>query len=417
MLGDGARRCRSLLTWLVTPGVIACGGDPARSSGVEPPLTLRERALAAGLAAMPFEPPRPLDNPFLPERVELGHLLFFDAILSGPQDVACSTCHLPDLAMTDGRQFPSGAGATGLAADRTLPGPPPLREMPRNSPTTHNIGMFGRMGNTTPTTDGTMFWGANAFGLEDQVLLPISADNELRGLTYSKVIARDSVLARLRRNPEYVERFAAAFPELSGAGVPVPEAVITTMTLRRALAAYIRELNTPHAPLDEFLRGSDASLTPQQKAGLDLFIGKAYCVVCHTGPLLSDFAPHVLGTAQAGLGRDTTPGDDLGWGEHGGVPYSFRTAPLRQVALTAPYFHAGTALTLEAVLEFKNRGESAYERVPASALDPHVRPLHLTTTELADVIAFLHALTDTVTTRNALFLAPERVPSGLPIPK
>lgn len=415
MLAESARSQRPLLSWLLAAVVIACGGD-ASPSGATPPLTLRERALAAGLAAMPSEPPRPLDNAFHPERVALGHVLFFDPILSGPQDVACSTCHLPELAMTDGRQFPSGAGATGLATDRTLPSPPPLREMPRNSPTTMNIGMFGRMGNTTPTTDGTMFWGANAFGLEDQVLLPISADNELRGLTYSKVVARDSVLARLRRIPEYVQRFAAAFPEVGGSGLS-PERVITTTTLRHALAAYIRELNTPRAPLDHFLKGDDAALADGQRAGLELFLGKAYCVVCHTGTLLSDFAPHVLGTAQAGLGRDTTPGDDLGWGEHGGVPYSFRTAPLRQVALTPPYFHAGTAPTLEAVLEFKNRGVSEHERVPAYALDPEVRPLGLTASEIADLVAFLHALTDTVTTREALFQAPERVPSGLPIPK
>lgn len=392
----------------------ACGRDAVRP---EPLATsLRARALAAGLTPMPLEPPRPIDNPYVSARVELGHLLFFDPILSGPKDVACSTCHLPQLAFTDGRQFPVGAGATGLAQERTAPKPPPLREMPRNSPSMLNVGLFGRM-NATPSINATMFWGGSAFGLEDQVLNPISADNELMGLTYSKANARDSVIARLRSNGAYVDRFAAAFPEIVESGAATPERLVTTTALRRALAAYIRELNTPNAPIDAFLAGRDNALTDDQRAGLELFIGKANCVSCHTGPLLSDFSLHVLGVRQEGLGRDTTPGDDLGWGEHGGTPYAFRTPPLRQIALTPPYFHAGTATTLEDVIRFKNRGRSEYKRVPASALDPYMRPLGLTEQEIAYLVAFLDALTDTVTTRGPLFLPPAAVPSGLEIPK
>jgi cytochrome c peroxidase len=407
------RRFVARTAWAVGPlALLAACHDLTRPDRA--PTDLRARALAAGLAPAPTEPPRPIDNPYNRERVELGHLLFFDPILSGPRDVACSTCHLPRFAFTDARQFPSGAGATGLGPDRTLPGPPPLREMPRNAPTVLNVGLFGRM-SPSPSITATMFWGANAFGLEDQVLNPIAADNELRGLVYDKVDARDSVLARLRAIPEYVTRFAAAFPELAPGATP--EQLITTTTLRRALAAYLRELITPRAPLDDFLAGRDDALTDAQRAGLALFIGKAGCVACHRGALLSDFRPHVLGTPQAGLGRDTTPGDDLGWGEHGGTPYSFRTPPLRQVALTAPYFHAGTAATLDEVLRFKNRGTSAYVRVSAAMLDPAMHPLGLTESEMASLVAFLHALTDTITTRAPLFQAPPRVPSGLTVPQ
>ncbi len=391
---------------------MACGDSTHTEPGTDSSADLRARALAAGLAPMPLEPPHPVDNPYDANRVELGHLLFFDPILSGPQNVACSTCHLPAFAFGDGRQFPSGAGATGLGPARTLPEPPPLREMPRNSPTVMNVGLFGRMSPTASTT-AAMFWGANAFGLEDQVLGPIAADNELRGLTYSKVDARDSVLARLRGIPEYVQLFTAAYPSMDAA---TPEQIVTTTTLRRAIAAYLRELTTPHAPIDEFLAGDDNALTATEKAGLELFIGKAGCVACHSGPLLSDFTPHVLGTPQAGLGRDTTPGDDIGWGEHGGTPYAFRTPQLRQVALTAPYFHAGTAPTLQSVVRFKNNGASGYSRVSPSMLDPDFRPLGLSDQEIAEIVSFLQALTDSVTTRSPPFLAPERVPSGLPIP-
>jgi cytochrome c peroxidase len=406
----GEAACLAVTAILVL--LTACGDSVRPEPSEHSAQDLRARALAAGLAPMPLAPPFPVDNQHDANRVELGHILFFDPVLSGPRDVACSTCHLPSFAFGDGRQFPSGAGATGLGPDRTLPDPPPLREMPRNSPTVMNVGLFGRM-SADPSITAAMFWGASAFGLEDQVLNPIAADNELRGLAYSKIDARDSVLARLRAIPEYVERFTAAYPAIPAG---TPEQIVTTTTLRRAIAAYLRELITPHAPLDDFLAGNDAALTDLQKAGLELFIGKAGCVACHSGPLLSDFTPHVLGTPQAGLGRDTTPGDDLGWGEHGGTPYAFRTPQLRQVALTAPYFHAGTAPTLGSVVQFKNEGKSGYGRVSQSMLDPAVHPLGLTDAEIAAIVAFLDALTDSATTRGPPFVAPERVPSGLPVP-
>lgn len=412
----GARlRAKPLLAFFAILAC-ACGGhDTAGPSGDES-ASLRTRAFDAGLSAMPAEPMRPVDNPYIAERVELGHLLFFDPVLSGPRDVACSTCHLPRFAFTDGRQFPSGAGAEGLGPERSDPGPWPLRLMPRNSPPVFNIGLYGRFG-TAPAMNGMMFWSGSAFGLEDQVLLPITADNELRGMTYEKYVAVDSVVARLRATSGYVDRFAAGFPALVASFGVDPDRLITAATLRLAIAAYIRELVTPRAPFDDFMNGADDALGAAAKRGLDLFIGRAGCVRCHTGPVLSDFDLHVLGTLQRGLGRDTTPGDDLGWGEHGGRRYSFRTAPLRQIAETPPYFHAGTAEKLEDVLRFKNAGRSEHPNVADEDLDPAAGPLGLTDAEIADVIAFLRALTDAVTIEGPLFLAPGVVPSGLEVPR
>ncbi|MDT8340029.1 MAG: cytochrome c peroxidase [Longimicrobiales bacterium] len=393
-----------------------CGGGEDGATAPGPGPDLRGRALEAGLAALPATPVYPPENPFRAEKAALGHLLFFDPVLSGPMDVACSTCHLPRLAFTDGRQFPSGAGGSGLGPERTSPGPPPLREMPRNSPPVFNVGLYGR-GSSMPASNGTMFWSGSAFGLEDQVLNPIAADNELRGVTYGKPAAVDSVLARLRSLPRYVELFAAAFPEEAALAEGDPDRLVTHTTLRLALAAYVRELVTPDAPLDRFLRGDDAALSDLQRRGLELFVGEAGCVGCHTGPLLSDFSMHVIGGAQDGLGRDTTPGDDLGWGEHGGTPYSFRTPPLRQVSLTPPYLHAGTAATLRAVLDFKNRGVSEHPNVSDAQLDPLVRPLGLPGGELDALHAFLEALTDPLTGAGPLFEPPAEVPSGLEIPR
>jgi cytochrome c peroxidase len=84
---------------------------------------------------------------------------------------------------------------------------------------------------------------------------------------------------------------------------------------------------------------------------------------------------------------------------------------------TAPYFHAGTAATLEEVLRFKNEGVSKHERVATTDLDPLVKPLGLTEAEILDLIAFLAALTDRTTTLDPLFQAPEQVPSGLDVPR
>jgi cytochrome c peroxidase len=260
-----------------------------------------------------------------------------------------------------------------------------------------------------------MFWGGSAFGLEDQILLPITADNELRGTTYSKVAAIDSVVLRLRGTPEYVDLFTAAFPEVAGSATGA--AIVTPTTLRLAIAAYLRELITPDAPFDAFMRGEDGALDATQKAGLELFIGKADCVQCHRGPVLSDFELHVLGVKQMGLGRDTTPGDDLGWGEHGGTPYAFRTAPLREIELTAPYFHAGSAATLLDVIKFKNEGRSEHPGVSSAQLDARVRPLGLSDGEMTALAAFLRALSDRSSMQDPLFKPPARVPSNLEIPQ
>jgi cytochrome c peroxidase len=262
-----------------------------------------------------------------------------------------------------------------------------------------------------------MFWAGTAFGLEDQVLNPISADKELRGLAYAKLSAIDSVLVRLRGNVEYVDRFADAFPDIVTVHGKDPDRVITATTLRRTLAAFIRELITPESPLDRYLRGDDDGLSGSQREGLELFIGSAECVQCHRGPLLSDFDRHVLGTRQEGMGRDTTPGTDLGWGEVGGTPYAFRTPPLRLVELTSPYFHAGTATTLQAVVRFKNEGVSANPEIANSALDPLFHPLGLSDADIASIVSFLTSLTDRETVQGPLFLPPERVPSGLEVPR
>jgi cytochrome c peroxidase len=160
-------------------------------------------------------------DPVVTTKEELGRLLFWDPILSGERNVACATCHHPDLAYADGRDLSLGAGAVGLgAARRDISGGtiPPVR---RNSPTILNTvfnGLDGGRGGrrnrgrgleSVNQVSAPMFWDSRVRSLEAQALEPLKAFDEMRGNAYPVEVALDSVVARLRAIPEYVSLFAA----------------------------------------------------------------------------------------------------------------------------------------------------------------------------------------------------------------
>ncbi len=153
-------------------------------------------------------------------------------------------------------------------------------------------------------------------------------------------------------------------------GLPLDEAVarlgISETTLRRALASYVRTILAGNSPYDRFLAGDRAALTAQQQKGLQLFRGKAGCISCHLGPNLTDEELH-----QTGAGRIDNR-------------KSFKTPSLRQIAEAAPYFHDGSAPTLETVIDHYDKGE---------ANDPEIRPLHLSPEEKRALADFLKSLT------------------------
>ncbi len=153
-------------------------------------------------------------------------------------------------------------------------------------------------------------------------------------------------------------------------GLPLDEAVarlgISETTLRRALASYVRTILAGNSPYDRFLAGDRAALTGQQQKGLQLFRGKAGCISCHLGPNLTDEELHQTG---AGLLDSGKP---------------FKTPSLRQIAEAAPYFHDGSAPTLETVIDHYDKGE---------ANDPEIRPLHLSPAEKRALADFLKSLT------------------------
>jgi len=413
------RRCsvvRPVLSLVLLLLGMGCHDGPEGPTPPGPDDELRRRFDLRPLGEAPY----PADNGPSAARIDLGRFLFFDPILSGEKDVACGTCHHPSLAFADGRQFGAGVSGVGLGPTRILSVSAisglPIDLGPRNTPTVLNAAFNAdESGAASPL--GFQFWDGRARGLEEQARGPIASRGEMAGDAYPLEEARDSVVARLRSIAEYVRLFRGAFP--TEAAIHPGAEVISMDTYGRAVAAYERELVTRFSPYDRYALGENAALTPSQKRGLELFFTKAGCNSCHAGPMFSDFRFHVVGVPQEGSGTVLLPGDDVGREESTGDPadrYAFRTATLRNVALTAPYMHDGAFATLNAVVRFYNDGaRPRHAAMDDAVLDPLVRqPLDLTDGEVADLVGFLEALTDPGTGLDPLLLTiPEAVPSGL----
>jgi cytochrome c peroxidase len=350
----------------------------------------------------------------------LGRLLFWDPILSGNKDTACATCHHPDFAYADGRDLSRGTGAIGLGPARTDVSKGQIPVVKRNSPTILNVAFNGLDDNrrrrrgfdgSTQSVDparAPMFWDSRVRSLETQALEPIKALEEMRGHAYSEAAAVNTVVDRISKVPEYVALFQEAFG--SGVAVDAPR-------IGEAIAAFERSLVAMNSPFDRFRAGDVDALTSQQRRGLDTF-EEVGCDSCHDGAMFSDFDHHAEGVREHPL---------LAQPDAGAGRFRFRTPSLRNVALTAPYMHNGTLATLEDVLRFYNNGRSENPNVAndqdrggnrdrrrgdngiARVAGQFRRVDDMSNGEMADIIAFLNALTDTSFDRTI----PARVPSGL----
>ena len=403
-----------------------------------------------------------------PAKAKLGQLLFYDKILSGNRNIACGTCHHHDFAGGDGLSLGIGEGGEGLGPERT-PGSGPdriIKRIPRNAPALWNLGhrsvrlLFhdGRLsvsdlygnGFDSPAEE----WlptGLDSL-LAAQALLPLTSlaemagraeENEVAGAVNDRIDAAWPIVAkRVRTIPEYGEMFVAAFEH-----VDAPQKV-SIVEIGNAIGAFIAsEWQSHDSPFDRFLTGDTAALGAAQRRGMDLFFGKADCASCHSGPLLSDQKFHALGLPQFGPGRtrrfDPMPRDPGRMGESDRLAdaYRFRTPQLRNVALTGPWGHNGAYPTLEGIVRHHLDPETARKawrpenaklpEIPwlaagdfaiaedrlesvrhAAALD--IEPISLSDAEVADMVAFLHALTgETAETRP--LGRPDAVPSGLPV--
>ncbi|MDT8341106.1 MAG: cytochrome c peroxidase [Longimicrobiales bacterium] len=284
-----------------------CGGGDAPPATASSAAGQRPEGVSPLFQPLPAVAPEPEDNPGTPERIDLGHKLFFEPKLSRSGIISCNTCHVVGAAGIDGRVVAMGEGA---------------RTGPRNSPTVYNAAFLT-----------AQFWDGRAPTLEEQAKGPVQAHVEM-DLTPGEAIER-------LRETGYGTLFAAAFPAEADP--------LTFDNMARAIAAFERTLLTPGAPFDEYLSGDESALGDRQREGLTIFQERG-CVGCHSGVLLggNGFAgfSHVAGAADVGRAEVTGREADR---------YVFRIAPLRNVALTAPYFHDGSALTLREAVEIMGR--------------------------------------------------------------
>ncbi len=155
-------------------------------------------------SALPPTPQAPKDNPTTPAKVALGRLLFWDPLLSGPQDVACATCHHPQNGYAEDRDLSLGVTGIGLGKSRRQAPGSSIPIVKRNSPTVLNIAFSGsdQSGSYDPVT-APMFWDMRVKSLELQALEPLKANEEMRGNTYPDDEALAKVVAKLQANAEY----------------------------------------------------------------------------------------------------------------------------------------------------------------------------------------------------------------------
>ncbi len=323
--------------------------------------------------------------------VELGRLLFWDPILSGDQDIACATCHLPEFGYADGRQRSVGTTGVGTGPERV---PGQIGEVSRNAPTVLNtvwngINEFG----VFETSSAPMFWEGRTLSLVNQALEPIRSQEEMRGSNFTEAEIDAVVVQRLSSISVYQVLFEQAYGS----------STITLDLLAQALADFQSTLIANNAPFDRWMRGDDTAMSNQQLQGLAVFADTG-CANCHSGPMFSDYENHVLGVPET---------DNLSTPDTGDGSFGFRTPTLRQLAFTAPYFHGGQETDLDGVIDFyDNPNGSDNPNVANNQLDSEFRDLPNINGNEANLIeAFLESLSD----GNFDQTRPASVPSGLPV--
>jgi len=370
----------------------ACGSDPAAPApGAPPPAPPPADAAVADAptadAGAPyafdlppnFPAPRvPADNPMSEAKVALGRRLFYDKRLSGNGTQSCGSCHEQKRAFTDGRG--RAVGSTG-------------QEHPRGAQGLANVGYASTLTWAHPTMTS----------LEKQVLAPLFGTDPVE----LGMAGPDAVVARLRGDAAYEGLFPKAFP---GDAPP-----FTFENVARAIAAFERTMISGWSPYDRYAAGDGSALGASERRGMDLFFSETLeCYHCHGGFLFSDSAVHAGSTFfeaffhNTGLynidGNGAYPDGNRGVFEVTTKPADmgrFRAVSLRNVAVTAPYFHDGSAAALDDVLDHYAAGGRTIASGPFAGngstsplKNELVRGFTLSPQDRADVLAFLRSLTD-----------------------
>ncbi|MCZ4309818.1 cytochrome-c peroxidase [Vibrio atlanticus] len=341
------------------------------------------------------EVPVPADNKQTPEKIELGKILFYDGRLSGDTTSPCAGCHI----QSQGWGFPD---------DLSMGYPGTVHW--RNSQTIINAAYYDKF-----------FWAGSAMSLEAQ------AKDAAKGAVAGN--GEDDIMeARLALVPEYVERFKRVFgddtPKINNAW--------------RAIAAFQRTMIQRDTPIDNYLLGDKTALSESQLKGKALFEGKANCIACHNGALASDQKFYNIGVPPSPWWNDdglaqitfrfelyskgvteemyrTTKADPGAYfrAKRKEMLGKFRTPSLRYTKYTAPYMHNGTIPTLEAVIDFYDRGGVAddgrttgYPKTK-SAL---IQPLGLTEQDKKNLLSFIEAFSG-----EQIFIEEPTIPEYQPL--
>lgn len=348
-------------------------------------------ASSLGLPPVPI----PQDNPQTPEKIRLGEKLFKDKRFSATGTVSCATCHDPAKAFTDSPLRVS-QGIHKLTGTR-------------NAPTVVNAAYMAKQ-----------FWDGRSPDLEDQAKHPFLNPVEM-GLKN-----HEPILKIVRTDPAYAQAFRQVFGK-SGEQITIKE-------VTQAIASFERTVVSGDSPFDRWYFGGDKrAMTPQQIRGFNVFIGQGRCVSCHsieqTQALFTDNRFHNIGVGinriqgnvpqlageflkAKAQGRDvdvavltdkkvselgrfavTDQFDDMG---------AFKTSTLRNIAVTAPYMHDGSLKTLkDVVVHYNNGGVSKKTDRVNDFLSGGIRPLNLSERQIADLVAFMEALTSPAHARLA----------------
>lgn len=301
-------------------------------------------------------------------QVALGRMLFFDPRLSGDATISCATCHSPEHGWADGLELSKG-----------YPGSLYFR----NTPTVMNASL-----------NGLVYWDGRLPASD----LPTVVRDHIAEAHFMQADGR-LVIERMRQIPEYESTFKTTF-----GGEP------TYGRILNSVAAFVKSLNSIDVPFDKFMNGDKSALSESAQRGLELFLGKAGCVRCHHGAMLSDGKFHSLGLdANPDIFRTPerhitfrrffrTLGvrsyehlkNDIGVGCVTKMDHDreqMRTPTLREVSNTAPYMHDGQLATLKDVVAFYNAGGGS-----RASKDKLLKPLELGDAEQSDLVEFLKSL-------------------------
>jgi len=298
----------------------------------------------------------------------LGKSLFYDTKLSTTNTVSCASCHNPKLAFTDG-----------------LPKPISFKNgdtLQRNTPTLLNAVYANRF-----------FYDLRAFNLEQQAEHVIFNENEFNS-SYT------AILNSLSKNEAYTSKFKNTFGDT----------LISRERVLKALASYTSSLKSFNSSFDRYVKGESQTIPESVANGFNLFMGKANCATCHFAPTFAGLVPpyykdsesEVLGVLKNPRTIDKELDDDKGRITNGIHTESawmyvnaFKTTTVRNIEVTAPYFHNGAYKTLEEVIDFYNNGGGNGVGLNVTNQTLSEDSLNLSEAEKQDLIAFLKSLTDT----------------------